>query len=259
MNFFENFNCGGLKQIVIPLFLAIIALSLANCSHKFYAPNTANVPMFKEKNEVRLNASYSFGEYLEAVEVQSAYSVTPQIGIMASFIMGNSAPPRPEGNYGNGYLAEAGAGYFNEAAKNLVLEAYTGIGVGNVKNVYDDNSSSAIDFYRLFLQPSISYSSNHFELGFSTRFAFMQWHRVSVFSPNFPLGSYQVYENELRRRNFFLAEPAFTIRAGLKNVKLQGQIIGSFSYHDFPHEEIMFSAGIVVLLDASLKKKKKGE
>ena len=54
-----------------------IVVCLSGCQSMYYAPNAQNVPMFKEKNEVRISAAYSrTGEISDApidgLEIQSA-------------------------------------------------------------------------------------------------------------------------------------------------------------------------------------------
>ncbi len=78
-----------------------IVLIFASCS-PLYRPNTVNVPLFKEKNELSVNA----GASSNGADVQAAFAATNHIAVMAngSFYNANSAQPtgiyRKENNFG---------------------------------------------------------------------------------------------------------------------------------------------------------------
>ena len=66
------------------IIFCIIMLSLQSCSQKFYAPNAQNIPFFKEKNEARISIAKSEGHDFDAIEIQTAYSATNSIGLIAN-------------------------------------------------------------------------------------------------------------------------------------------------------------------------------
>jgi hypothetical protein len=47
---------------------------LCSCTHYYSVASVQNVPLFKEKKELRLSGAYAFGDKSESIEIQSAYS-----------------------------------------------------------------------------------------------------------------------------------------------------------------------------------------
>jgi hypothetical protein len=238
-------------QTTSTLFISItIVICLSGCqSMYYYAPNAQNVPMFKEKNEVRISAAYcSVGDAsddpIEGFEIQSAYAAGRHFAIMINASKAVSAET-------NSYVAEKpqktnmvefGAGYFKPFHKDkLVVEAYGGFGGGKFENHYRDaydpsyNINSLVHFKRLFFQPSIAFSSPYFGVAFSLRAALLLYDQ----KPEMYLST-----------SYFLVEPCFTVRAGWKGLKFQSQLQLSNNVTDpaFPQHHINFNTGICLTL-----------
>ena len=99
-----------------------------------------NVPMFKDEGELHLNVSYSLGDEIDGFEAQAAYSLTPRVGVMANFISASGGEKVPGKALGFGKMAEMGVGYIVEIDHNILIEAYVGAGMGNVKTgIYYDS------------------------------------------------------------------------------------------------------------------------
>lgn len=64
-----------------------LMLVFAGCASGLYAPNMQNVPLFQEKNEIRINAAYGITDADNAVELQLAYAPTANIGIQANALL----------------------------------------------------------------------------------------------------------------------------------------------------------------------------
>jgi hypothetical protein len=194
-----------------------IVLVLTACS-PLYRPNTVNVPLFKEKNELSVNA----GASSNGADIQAAYSITDNIAVMAngSFYNANSTEAtgiaRKENNFG-----ELGVGYYKHLGDDIIGEIFTGFGMGkayNQNNYWIElNSFNRVDYNKIFVQPSIGFISNIFELAASIRWSYVDYYN---FKSDAPVN----YGNLPNRSANMFIEPAFTARAGYKSVKVYGQL-----------------------------------
>lgn len=199
---------------------------LCSCSHYYYVSNVQNVPLFKDKNEYRISGSIGEGEESSSVEIQTAVSVTENVAIMANF-MRASGGNLESTNYGKGNYFEGALGYFKPVKNNGVFEIYGGVGgckqhhkyggYGNVQ--YSDISD--ISFWKFFVQPSFDFTSNVFDIAFSTRFCRLNYYNVSVFPDS------HENMNTLANGSHFFLEPAITLRVGWKRIKGQIQYVYS--------------------------------
>src|SRR5215216_3381880 len=95
-----------MKQII---FLFIIVASTASCTHVYYVPNTANIPLLSEKGETRINAIGSSGSVatISATEFQAATALSHNVGIMLNtMFVSDDKSHNDEGESGNGSYAE---------------------------------------------------------------------------------------------------------------------------------------------------------
>ena len=94
-----------------------------------------------------------------------------------------------------------------------------------------------MSFRKIFVQPSIGLTFDYFDIAFTPSIS-----NVFYYNINNSLGpSNYVYDhiNELsRQRSYFFLEPAITIRAGWKYVKVQTQFIG---IHNFTRSDLKFT------------------
>jgi len=72
-----------MKKLSVTSSLILALALLSGCAHYYYAPNAANIPMFKEKNTFKGKAGYSSDIY-NGADIQMAYSVSKNIGIMVN-------------------------------------------------------------------------------------------------------------------------------------------------------------------------------
>jgi hypothetical protein len=218
-------------------------LLLSSCGSVYYAPNTQNVTLFQEKGDAKLSVGISTGEDVQkAFELQSAYAITDHVGIMANFY-------RVKQDAGGGTLIELGGGYFQPLADKLVFETYGGISYAQVFNNRDE-TTQLTDFTRYFVQPAIGFTTNFFDVAFSTRFAVLNYHKVEL--QELPV-TYQQglpFVHLSSNRVQFLFEPALTLRAGWKNVKVQGQVGLSKNLADdnFDMDNLNFNIGLYISL-----------
>jgi hypothetical protein len=245
-----------MKQLFILLCLAITA---ASCQHVYYAPNTANIPMLTEKGETRVNALYSVGGESEFAggELQVAHALSDKFGLMLNFLsVGESEVPDNYGSGGSeiesgkGTYIEAAAGYLKplDARKKWVFEAFGGIGFGGVKNEYEHSDFSRVSTTKIFLQPSLSYKSANFEIGFAPRFSMVNLkikeEQISTDNKDALLEMDAIKE----KPNFVAFEPALLLRAGGEGVKIHfGLAFSNYSSYDY-----LLSTVITETLTASI-------
>jgi len=238
--------------------LFISAIIFCSCSHVYYSPNSANVPLFKEKGETRINGYYTLGnngiDDIKGGEIQLAHAVSDKIGIILNTaFLGASEGSDYQKDEGHGSLIEVGAGYFKPVEKNSVFETYGGLGFGSVTNKYSTAGSSKVNFNKFFIQPSFGYSVAHFDIGLVSKFSFM---KMSVSETNFidENDPYKTFDMADIQANPFsvLWEPSVFLRVGFKTVKAQFQYTPSVNLTNktLLQNVAVFSTGLSIALKA---------
>lgn len=223
-----------MKSLVSNLFLLVVVCS---CTPALYMPNTQNVPLLSEKGQTNITAAFNG----ELVDVQAAYAVQNNFGLMLN---GTLVPKETNvnGNGGKGSFVELGGGYFKPLSEKLLFEIYGLAGLGKMSNSRGEIRNEPLEggniesnFSRLGIQPAIGFKSKYFSAAFSSRIA-----SLNYMNPNGEL--YYAGENITQKirdkSNYFLVEPALTLRGGIEKVKLQVQFHKSFNLTDknFPME-----------------------
>lgn len=225
------------------LFLLLICATLTGCGAVYYVPNTQNVPVMKEKGQTNLSIGLNSSESVDGFEFQGAYGLTDKIALQLNGDWVNSSDGESNGS---GHIIEFGTGYYKNLSKYFVFETYGLMGFGSLK--YEDNynlpQEIKANFFRIGLQPSISFTSKYFIASFSGRLANLKYNNVS--------GNLIEDVDYLNANNsFWLAEPALTLQAGFENVKLQLQFQHSYNLTDpnFVQDYSMVSLGLKVNLN----------
>jgi hypothetical protein len=205
------------------------ALVLSSCSHYYYVANIQNVPMFKEKDELRLSGAYGFGDESNCFEAQAAYSITNKIGVMANLMSARGGDESAR-NYGKGTYLEGAVGYYKPEGKHGVFEIYGGVGGCSQHHeylTYEYSSGttysgySDLSFMKVFVQPSFGLTFNWLDVALSGRICSLIYTSID----NKVSGSHNDFEkiNALQGKVPFNFEPAFTLRTGWENVKIEAQ------------------------------------
>lgn len=215
------------------LFILFIAFLASGCSRYYYIPPVQQVPLLKGKND---NAITVFkGGYDEAncAGLQGAYALSNSIGISGgyTFFWGGAFKSHQINNNGSGNHFDLALGYYQRIFDNNgVFEVFTGAEHLDQKHQYYDNSyagKSHISSFKFYVQPAIGFTHNRFEVAFSTRFGLLNFYRVDLIDEGRmeinTITSLSYLAEEYRSP--FMVEPAFTIRGGWENVKLQMQYI----------------------------------
>jgi hypothetical protein len=218
-----------MKKSILISFVAGIFLIYLNSCAPLYIPNVVNAPMLSEKND--LNAAINFG--LSGTDVQTAYAITDNIGIMVNGSFMNETSDTINDNYHKHIFVEAGAGYYKTFGKFIQFETYGGYGIGRINSYQTSGEfSSFADTYvnRFFVQPAIGFKSNYFELAFAPR-------TICAF----------VSQENVSKTGLFI-EPTLLLKAGSPMVKVVAQFGLSYMLNDysnsFNYEPFLFSFGL---------------
>lgn len=242
----------------IPVLLLVISCS--SCVHYYYAPNSNNVPLLKEKGEGRIQAAYASTATQEneddanGFELQSAYAIGNRTALQFNLI--HVSETEDDGS-GSGTYAEGAAGYFKAigARRHLVFEAYGGLGYGGVKNEFSDNGVAKTSIFKFFAQPSFGYTSKYFDAAVSSKFSLVNlgYGSASISKDNNPY-DYEYVESLKGGKSYFLWEPGLMVRGGFPNVKLSLQVTYSiFDVNKYPFSEGTAAIGIVFNLNPKPK------
>lgn len=243
-----QFYFHGKKSLLRLLLLPILFTS---CTHYYYAPTTANIPMLREKNEARINANYYITDEASGGELQLAYATGKRTAFMLNILSASSHGELLSSasyNYRNepsgyGRYAELGYGFFAPVPKSKwIFETYAGIGTGSVTNWYTTTEKSKVRISKFFVQPSLGWRTTYFEIGFSNRFAFANL-KVKENTSHFN----DEVDYIKSRSSAFLVEPAMLIRFGLKHIKISLNYTHSANLsNNWKQETTAVSAGLSI-------------
>ena len=236
---------------------ACIMLSTTSCIHYYYAPSSNNVPLFKEKNEMRIQAQHStvgvgadLEDAIDGFEIQTAYAVGNHTAVQVNFL--HAARNEEDYGSGDGNYIEAAAGYFKPSVnKHWIFETYAGLGTGSVNSTYGGDYSSQTaktSVTKFFAQPSFGYSSDYFAMAFSSKFSLVNFgvSSSSLSKDNSPT-DYEYIESFRKDKSYFWWEPGIMIRAGFKEVQAITQITYSMQGNDgLPFCNMNYSIGIIL-------------
>jgi hypothetical protein len=208
--------------------------SLTSCAPVLYSTVGTNVPLLKEKGEVVVSGGMSqvdnkSNDYLyyysgaSGFNLQFAAAIDSNLAIISSFYSLRNKDSQEEWT-GNGTYFEAGIGKFGSGkkSKNLIGEIFIGTGFGSISNAYPGAHINA-SYLKPFLQPSGGVRTKYFDFALTPRFGmvFFTGHNVSGLEDE---EDQIISDFFFDKKATFVFEPGFTIRAGIKNVKLQYQI-----------------------------------
>jgi len=239
---------------------SVLAMLNSSCVHYYYAPNSNNVPLFKEKNEGRIQASYAStatgGNTKDAngFELQSAYAVGNHTALQFNLF---SASESEDDGSGSGTYVEAACGYFKpvDARRHWIFETYGGLGYGGVKNEFGGGVIAKTSILKLFAQPSFGFTSKYFEMAFSSKLSLVNLGYISsnISKDNNPL-DYDYVESLRGGKSYFLWEPGLMLRGGFKNVKLSLQITNAiFDKDKLPFSDGTAAIGLIINLNPKPK------
>jgi len=208
---------------IIILFISIIFL--VSACNVAYIPSMHNVPLLKKEGDIAV--------HLTPANVQGAYAVTENIGVMVNGQWGGSS--WDENSSGDieyksrRKFAEAGIGYYSFKDEEKSFEVYGGGGIGSLSlnnNWGSDPQKVNAMATKFFIQPSVGISKEYFDLAFAVKAVNLKFY--DVHSENYS-------DDDLIAKKLFhidtepllFIEPSFTARAGVKNIKAHFQYLYS--------------------------------
>lgn len=253
----QIFKIEGMRlPIRIPIACLALPVSflLTGCSHYYYCPPMQNVPLFKEKNEVRAAGSLGGGDEISTYDFQAAYSCTDKFAVVLNY-MGAWGGNRDDKNWGRGDYVDAGIGYFKPLNDFCIFETFGGLGGSYQYHEYSSSSTSFsgnteyfygqsdLVFSAVYLQPSIGITFNAFDVILAARASNVYFHRVrsEIDEGSAEYGNINMLS---MNRNAVLVEPSLTLRGGWKYVKLQVQVVSSYN---LAHPDLAFEDGKISL------------
>jgi hypothetical protein len=242
----------------------ILPVIFCSCTHYYYVSNVQNVPLFREKNEYRLSGTFGLGTETKCLEVQGAYSVTGNFGVMTNF-MSAKGIENSEESWAKGTYMDVAIGYYKPLPKTGVFEIYGGVGGSKQHHQYRSEISdpgnpafnnlsagtSDLSFIKIFVQPSIGMTFNGFDIAFSTRFNRLTFNKtdnqIDILSNKY---EFDKLNATAQIKNFLFFEPALTLRGGWKylKVQLQGATASYLNNDRYHFDQYHISIGLNVAI-----------
>ena len=160
-------------------FLSLITAILltASACAPVYIPTMHNVPVLKEKGEIQGQVWASTSGF----DLQASYMNSDRTAIMGAVSISSG------GSDNKHVYLEGGYGILNTSKSNLTLSAFGGLAAGAAQGMgtftingtpYTTIGSSFI--LKPFVQGNVGFQSKYFNIGLSSRFAWVQFLALSV-------------------------------------------------------------------------------
>ncbi|HMG14073.1 MAG TPA: hypothetical protein VK590_01430, partial [Saprospiraceae bacterium] len=223
-----------------------IFLLLCSCKPVYYIPTTQNIPLIHQKGQINLAVAANNKQ----VDLNAAYGIIEGLAIQINenIIFSHEGT---KGNGSSGSLLEAGLGFFYNISPSLLFDTYALAGWGDMENHFSNyyfehttiNGNLAAKFYRLSLQPGISYHKNFKSISGSVRFSNLEYYNIAG-DLLYNTEDQWTYLN--KNKSNILLEPALTFRNGSENIKFQFQAMLSLNLTnwDFYQHNTFLSWGI---------------
>lgn len=234
----------SMKKVNLTI-VCVCAIMMVSCT-PMYVSNRQNVPLLTKEGEIRASGSIGSG----GIDVQAAGAITKETAVMVNAQMADM-----EHNYYDFYedvskvtqkSIEVALGHYKPVGSNGVFEIYAGYGIGssNRKEGYPDRTTKG-NFYKIFVQPNVGFHTKYFSAGFGIRAQYIQYDRLRrVETDNEQMPVTKTYTFKTNANGFFV-EPTVTLKTGLENFKITGQIGATlpFSNIDYDHSLLMANLG----------------
>jgi hypothetical protein len=265
-----------LKLNKYPLFTFYFTLLIliTSCSPYFYAPNTPQTPLFREKGETQISGHYGGGKASESFQLQMAAAIDSHLAVLSSLYKGYG---EIEENYSlmvfgipfsyyNKYITkmtqmEIAAGYFKTTTKKKSVEWFGGVSYGEVQNNYlrdyYNGSNYKVfpfevknNFIKPFIQRNFGYRTKYIDFILNNRMSFLHIDRFreTHHNDNGYTKTSDNYVDYVRKYpNSFLLESGITLRLGEGDLKVQLHLGTSINLSDFAYyqEHYLLSLGLV--------------
>ncbi|MBK8700709.1 MAG: hypothetical protein IPN29_14700 [Saprospiraceae bacterium] len=183
-------------------------------------------------------------------DFSAAYAVNSKLGVLAKYSKYSQKDSDGNGE-GSGNILELGFGYFKPISK-FIVEGWITYGNGKFmnrflpnQNVMNDDGLIDAKFRRICFQPALTYQSKFIAGSISLRSSYLNYYDIRG---NLYGEPYSASDNLIDNNKQIIFEPAFTLRAGLKNIKFEQQIVWakSLSNRNFEYSNIVLIWGLFV-------------
>ncbi len=214
----------------------LIVLIMPSCI--VYHPQTTDIPLINEKNDLRIDAGISF---IPSAHATISYGLTDKIAVQTFGSIGSD----------DRYFFQGAVGFFKDLGNQKVMELYSGFGYGYGSAYNDANPGDLYGDYQLYFVQfnygKIDCKFANMDYGFGIKMGYLHSNLIdrnyySFYSENGPFVTF--------KDNSFLIEPNVFIRLGgerLKfNLKLGGCWIYKFTNTDkhLPYSFINLGVGL---------------
>jgi len=194
----------------------LFPLILSSCI--VYHPQTLDIPLITEKNDLRMDAGISI---VPSAHVTISYGLTNKIAIQGFGSIG--ADDR--------YYVQAATGLFKNKENNKVIELYGGFGYGYGDAYKDANPGNLFGDYQLYFAQvnygKIACETSNFEIGFGIKTGYLHSNLTdeNYYAWISETGPFEKYHDES-----ILFEPIGFIRLGGDKLKFSIKLGGTFIY-----------------------------
>lgn len=215
-----------ISSCVVPGYTGTVPISRQK-DNLLYSSNSPNMPILQGKGSGVVNVSGSFGNSgssLNGAELQSAFAPGKNIGMQINGFVAGRKNQEPQ-HHNNEYYVDWALGYYRKINKTISLELFGGLGTGSTKNEHYTGYSK-INYTKVFLQPSVGYSSNDGKFKAAAGFRFSR-NRFIIREQAFnttdeSFSATEFSELSLHPKQFFI-EPSALLRYGWKTFQFQFQ------------------------------------
>ncbi len=161
-----------------------MSVGISACSPTYYIPNPQNVPLISQQGE----SSFTLALATRQINLQGGYGIAKKFAIKANGYLTTEKSSNTD-IVESSELIEIGAGYFKALPHKFVFETYGIVGMGSIKNQYNDPSEEAPNYshgvgqltantFRFGIEPTVGYKSKNFSAALSTRFVNLKFSNI---------------------------------------------------------------------------------
>jgi len=205
----ENFKANDEKSVIMRKVICqgiLFFLLINGCG--VYHPQTIDIPLIREKNDLRIDAGISV---VPTVHSTISYGLTKKLAIQAFGSVGSDE-----------YYFQVAPGLYKDLGRQRVMEFYGGFGYGYGDIYKDANPGSMFGNYQLyFVQYNLgkyATGSQHLDYGFGIKTGY--FHSILTDENYYKFysytGPYDIYDE-----NSLLIEPVIFCRLGGERVKFR--------------------------------------
>jgi hypothetical protein len=245
----------------------VAAFLFTQCGATYYTPSNQNTGQLSEEKEIMASGGFSRVNQTEVIHYTAAYSPIKHLGIKLGGATFNAerdfSTINIYDNYGlDGQLIEGSVGYYRKLSENFVFDVYGGI--GNFNGFTADAGLEGVDFNynRFFIQPSFGVNSQYVDIILSLRlsnlnYASVQYGVGQTRAQDLAANYFGDSPFPLPGDDFYFIEPTFTMRVGVRQVKLEVQTGFAFNYSSRPldYDPFHFGVGLVYNFKPSYREK----